>query len=172
MKRSLPALLLLSTLAFADAPIALECSGAGGAGNRDLVYMLRLTGLEGNSVVVEDVASKETCSCKFRHGNFFDEDRGPIRIYTVRLKVQSCNASCSRNLKKQLNASIDVSHQLNFGVKRSHATPFVGDEMATCDRFSMDLSAIQRIESDRIDAMDETPEFKRRLKDLKGLNAP
>jgi hypothetical protein len=32
-----------------------------------------------------------------------------------------------------------------------------------------DAPALRRIESDRIDAMDGTPEFKRRLKDLKGV---
>lgn len=169
MKRSLLLFLWLPALAFADAPPALECSGSGAANHNHLVFALTLTGLEGNSVVVEDVARKETCSCKFRHANFFDQSRGQVRSYSVRLKYQSCEASCTRNLKRQMSASIDVEHRL-LG-KRSYATPFVGDVVANCDRFSMDLPALQRIEIERIDAMDGTPEFKRRLKDLKGLDA-
>jgi hypothetical protein len=157
--------LLLPALAFAEAPPALECRGS--APDLNLTYALTLTGLEGNSVVVEDVLRKETCNCNFRHDNFFDQSKGKIQRLVVRLKHQSCEASCTRDLKKRMNASIDVEHRPRG---RSYATPFVGDVIANCDRFSMDLPALRRIEIERIDAMDQTPEFKRRLKDLKGLD--
>ena len=161
-------LLLLPVAAVADPPLALECSGAGAAKHRNLVHALTLTGLEGNSVVVEDFSRKETCSCKFRHGNFFDQSKGHVRHYSVQLRYQSCEAGCSRNLKRQMNASIDVHHDLT--TKRSHATPFVGNVIANCDLFSIDPAALRRIEIERIDAMDQTPHFKRLLKGLKGLD--
>ena len=159
-------MLFLPALAFAEAP-ALECHGAGGGADSNLRFAVTLTSLAGNSVVVDDPVSKQSCSCKFRHDNFFDRSDGKIRDLIVRLRYQSCDAGCSAELKKRMNASIDVNHLLRGG--RSYATPFVGNGIANCDRFSFDLPALRRIEIERIDAMDETPEFKRRLKGLKGL---
>jgi hypothetical protein len=160
--------LLFLAPAFADVP-ALECHGAGSAKDRELRFSVTLTGLAGNSVVVDDLASRETCSCRFRHANFFDQSEGKIQRLVVRLRYQSCEAGCTSDLKKRMSASIDVDHLLHG--RRSYATPFVGKESANCDRFSMDLSALRRIETERIDAMDATPEFKRRLKALKSLDA-
>lgn len=159
-------MLLLPALAYAEAP-ALECHGAGGGTDRDLRFAVTLTGLVDNSVVVDDLAGKQSCSCKFRHDGFFDRSGGKIQDLLVSLRYQSCDAGCSADLRKRMNVSIDVSHLLRGG--RSKATPFVGKVGANCDRFSFDLPALRRIESERIDAMDGTPEFKRRLKDLKGL---
>src|SRR6185503_12586057 len=138
MRRSLLVLLLLPVLAIADAPAALECSGTGGA-NRNLAYALTLTALEGNSVVVEDLERRETCTCVFRHDNFFDQSQGVVQQYIVQLKYQLCATECSSTMKRQINASIRVYHRL-LG-KRSDATPFVGNGAANCDRFSMDLPA-------------------------------
>jgi hypothetical protein len=117
-------------LAIADAPAALECSGTGGA-NRNLAYALTLTALEGNSVVVEDLERGESCTCVFRHDNFFDQSQGVVQQYIVQLKYQLCATECSSTMKRQINASIRVYHRL-LG-KRSDATPFVGNGAANCD---------------------------------------
>jgi hypothetical protein len=172
--------LWLPALAFADAPPVLECHGSGSAKGHNLRFAVTIAGLEGNRVVADDIENGESCSCKFRHNNLFDQSpksmlpRGLHRYVTVHLKYQSCDAGCSRAMKKRIKANISVRHQLNWKGPdarslRSYATPFAGGQSTNCDLFTMDLRALRQIEIERIDAMDETPEFKERLKGLKGL---
>ena len=61
-------------------------------------------------------------------------------------------------MKQQISAIIEVTHKI-FEAK-SHATPFVGAQISNCDTFSVDLPAMRRMESQRIDAMDQSQRFK------------
>ena len=161
-----PALALLFSASAVAAGPALECRGVE-SGNRDLQYDLTVTALDGNAVVVVDTAAKEACSCKFRLSNYFDQSKGMVPGYSIHLAYQSCSATCPLKLKRKMNAHIRVNHKL-MG-KESYSTPFVGDEIAKCDRFAFYVPALRIIAGQAIDRMNMSEDAKRRLKALKGI---
>jgi hypothetical protein len=158
-------LLLFSTLTFAAEPV-LECRG-GKANSPDIRFELTLTDLSDNSVVVIDTATKEMCSCKFRYDTFFDQSKGMVPGYIVVMDYQSCDDHCPQHLKGQMAAHIDVRHKLTRA--ESYATPFVGGVISNCDKFSIDVPTLRKFEALSIDNMDMPPEFKQKLKYLKGI---
>ena len=158
-------ILCFSTSIDAGEP-ALECRGVK-ANSQKIQYELIVTALNENSVVVIDTATKETCRCKFRLDNYFDQSKGMAPGYSISLAYQSCDDKCATSLKKQLKTYIDVTHRLLR--KQTYSTPFVGDEMSNCDGFSIDLPALRKIAAQNIDALDLSPEAKARLKSMKGV---
>ena len=159
------AMLLFPSVAYAAEP-ALFCRGVK-SDNPAIRYELTLNALNDNTVVVIDAATNESCSCKFRHDSFFDQSRGMVPGYIVSMAYQSCDDQCPQSLKKQIKANIRVTHRLLR--KETYATPFTGDNISNCDGFGMDVPMLRSIEIQRIDAMNQSPEFKAQLKSLKGI---
>lgn len=158
-------ILLFSTFTYADEP-ALLCEGFK-SNNPHIQYELSVTALNGNSVVVTDTATKKQCSCKFRQSSFFDQSRGMVPGYKITMDYQSCDDKCPQSMKRQISAHIGVTHRLMGN--ESYSTPFVGNQISNCDRFSVDVPMLRRIEAQRIDSMNQSPEFKRMLKAMKGV---
>ena len=159
------AILLFSSVAYAAEP-ALFCQGVK-SDNPAIQYELTMNALNGNTVVVIDAATKESCSCKFRHDSFFDQSRGMVPGFIVSMTYQSCDDQCPWRLKKQIKANISVTHRLHRG--QTYSTPFTGDMISNCDGFSIDVPMLRSIEAQRIDALNQSPEFKAQLKSLKGV---
>ena len=161
------AILLFPTFAYAAEPaLALECRGVK-SNSPDIQYELTLTALNENSVVVIDTSTKETCNCKFRQSDFFDQSQGMVPGYIISMDFQSCDEKCPQSLKRQIKAHIRVTHRLIR--KETYSTPFVGDQISNCDRFSINVPMLRRIEAQSIDSMTESPEFRAKLKALKGV---
>lgn len=145
---------------------ALECHGVK-PDNPAISYELTITALDANSVVIQDASRNESCACKFKHSGYFDQSKGMVPRYIVIMAYQSCDVACPQRLKRLTKASIDVTHRLG---RQTHSTPFVGDEISNCDRFSIDVPRLRKIEGQRIDGMDLSDNAKRTLKDLKGID--
>lgn len=160
-------IILLSVFTHAAEP-ALKCSGFK-ANNSDIHYDLMVTALNQNSVIVTNGITKEKCECKFRMSNFTDGSKGVAPHQSVGMAFQSCDNKCSASLKKQLSANIEVTYKQATG--ESFATPFVGRQISKCEKFSINVYDLRKIESDRISRLDVSPEVKQRLKDIKGLGA-
>lgn len=159
------AILLFSTFTYADEP-ALLCEGFK-SNNPHIQYELSVTALNGNSVFVTDTATKKQCSCKFRQSDFSDQSKGMVPGYKITMDYQSCDDKCPQSMKRQISAHIEVTQRLIRN--ESYSTPFVGRQISNCDRFSVDVPMLRRIEAQRIDSMNVSPQVKRMLKDLKGI---
>lgn len=158
-------LILFSVFASA-AETALKCSGVK-ANNSAVKYDLNVTALNQNSVIVSNSDTKEKCECKFRVTNFTDNSKGVAPYQGLKMAYQSCDNKCSASLKKQISANIEVNVKPSKG--ESFATPFVGRQISKCEKFSINVYELRKIESDRISRLDVSPEIKQRIKDIKGL---
>lgn len=160
-------LILFSVFTHAAEP-ALKCSGVK-ANNADIQYDLTVATLNQNSVTVTNGVTKEKCDCKFRMSNFTDAAKGVAPHQSVSMAFQSCDNKCTAGLKKQISANIEVTYKQSTG--ESFATPFVGRQISKCEKFSINVHELRKIEADRISRLDVSPEVKKRLKDIKGLGA-
>lgn len=160
------AILLFSVFSYAGES-ALQCAGIK-SNNRDIRYDINLTGLKQNNVIVTNSATKEQCTCKYRFTDYFDQSQGVAPQHSITMVYQSCDNKCSKSLKRQISAHINVKYSPRTG--ESYSTPFVRGEISKCEKFNIDLHAIRRIAAEEIANMDMSPEFKQRLKSIKGLD--
>lgn len=129
---------------------------------------MSLTAVNHNKVNVFNSVTKEKCECKFRLADFHDGSQAAVQNHEISLVYQSCDKACTNGLKQQMSANIDISFKQQLG--EAGATPFVGRQISKCDKFSIDLYALRRLEADRISRLDVSPEVKQRIKDIKGVN--
>ena len=159
-------IILFGVFAHAAEP-ALKCNGVK-ANNPVLQYELALTGVNHNAVTVFNSKTKEKCECKFRMSDFHDGSKAVVQQHEVSMVYQSCDKTCTAGLKQQISANIEITYKQQNG--EANAVPFVGRQISKCDKFSIDLFALRRLEADRISRLDVSPEVKQRIKDIKGVN--
>ncbi|MBY0554961.1 hypothetical protein K2P97_10565 [bacterium] len=162
----LTTLLTSLLLAQANPNSNLTCKGTSDAHN--MSFEIAVTKVSGNQVKFTNTKTKKICSCTYRLGVYNDLSLGAAPKQITRLLFESCNQECPEDMKKKINASIDVVYEQMAA--NSFAKPFSGNRAINCSNFNIDTKGLRGLEKERISKLDMPTDVKEKLIDIKGVN--